>query len=86
MIYLPLTRAQAQKIADTTDDPQVLDLICSQMLRQDAKVDACDEPKTIVFRDDGLGLKCAAMSFDNPAAADRAWDYFMAGRWSRESR
>jgi len=78
MIFLTLTRAQAKVIAETTQDPDVLDAICSQMLEEDALVDVADEPKTIVFRDDGDGLRVAAVSYTNAEAADRAWDRFMA--------
>ncbi len=77
MIFLTLTRAQAQKIAETTDDPHVLDLVCSQMLSDDAMCDVVDEPKTIVWRDEGDGLRLAAVSYTNVEAADRAWDRFM---------
>ena len=78
MIFLTLTRAQAQKIAETTDDPHVLDLVCSQMLSDDAMHDIADEPRTVLFRDEGDGLRVAAISFVNVEAADRAWDRFMA--------
>ena len=78
MIFLTLTRAQAKVIAETTQDADVLDMICSQMLADDALVDVADEPKTIVFRDEGDGLKVAAVSYTNVEAADRAWDRFMA--------
>jgi hypothetical protein len=82
MIFLTLTRSQAQDIAERTQDVSVLDMICSQMLAEDA-CDLCDEPKTIVFRDDGDGLRVAAMSFTNASAADQAWDHFLTGRWQR---
>ncbi len=78
MIFLTLTRAQAQKLAETTDDPQLLDAICSQMLSDDAMFDVVDEPKTIVWRDEGDGLRLSAVSYTNVEAADRAWDRFMA--------
>ena len=78
MIFLTLTRAQAQKIAETTNDPKILDSLCSQMLSDDALIDVCDEPKTIVWRDEGDGLRLAAVSYTNVEAADRAWDRFMA--------
>ncbi len=78
MIFLTLTRAQAQKIAETTDDPHVLDLVCSQMLSDDVMHDIADEPRTVLFRDEGDGLRVAAISFVNADAADRAWDRFMA--------
>ncbi len=78
MIFLTLTRAQAQKIAETTDDPHVLDLVCSQMLSDDVMHDIADEPRTVLFRDEGDGLRVAAISFVNVEAADRAWDRFMA--------
>ena len=78
MIFLTLTRAQAQKIAETTDDAAVLDLVCSQMLSDDVMHDIADEPRTVLFRDEGDGLRVAAISFVNVEAADRAWDRFMA--------
>ena len=78
MIFLTLSRAQAQTLAETTDDPQILDSLCAQMLSDDAMHDIADEPRTVVFRDDGDGLRVAAISFVNVEAADRAWDRFMA--------
>ena len=85
MIFLTLTRAQAHVIAESTADPLILDSICSQMLSDDIFVDVDLDcaPKLVVFRDDGAGLKCAAMSFTDTAAADRALERFMAGRWNR---
>lgn len=77
MIFLTLTNAQAKTIAETTQDSQLLDAICSQLLADECFTGVIDEPKTIVFRDDGDGLRVAAVSYTNAAAADAAWDRFM---------
>ena len=77
MVLLTLTNAQARRLADLTDDAEVLDVICSQLLSAQPLIDVAEEPRTVIFRDEGDGLRIAAISYVNEAAADAAWDRFM---------
>lgn len=76
MICLYLTAAEASNIAATVTDPDVLDRVCSHLRLEEVFVDVESSPKTVVFRDDGVGLRCAAIAYEDSAAADLAWEQF----------
>ncbi len=76
MILLVLSAAEALHIAERIEDAAVLDRICAQLRFDAVFTGVVDEPKTILFRDDGAGLKVCAISYVNAAAADAAEDRF----------
>lgn len=73
MILLYLTSEQARHVAEHVTDAVVLDLVCSQ-LRYDEIVDVPSAPRTVIFRDEGDGLRFAAVAYEDKVAADRAFE------------
>lgn len=76
MILLCLTPAQAKHIAETALDPELIEKCAAALRLEEIFVDVEDDPKTVIFKDMGDGLKVACVSYGNAQAAEIAEDRF----------